>query len=94
MEKVVLDKMNGAELLQKFAELGQSVNELKKLVLKDKTAGVPREYLTRNETAKLLHVTLTTLSRWEKYGILRPKRVGGRVYYPIAEVENALKGRA
>lgn len=91
MEKVILDKMNGAELLQKFSELGQSVNELKELVTRHTKADTPRTYLTRKETAHLLHVTLATLSRWEKCGILQPKRVGARVYYSNIEVENALR---
>ena len=90
MEKVVLDQINGSELLQKFAELGQSVNELKEIVERGAKAAAPRKYLTRKETANVLRVTLATLARWEKCGILRPKRVGARVFYANADVENVI----
>ncbi|MDB5035445.1 MAG: Helix-turn-helix domain [Chlorobi bacterium] len=44
------------------------------------------EYLTRHETAALLHVTVLTLRKWEKRGILRPQRISRRVLYPKVDV--------
>jgi predicted DNA-binding protein YlxM (UPF0122 family) len=44
------------------------------------------KYLSRSETAKLLHVTEVTLNNWEKKNILVPKRIGRRVLYKEAEV--------
>ncbi|MEP7218365.1 MAG: helix-turn-helix domain-containing protein [Bacteroidota bacterium] len=44
------------------------------------------EYLTRKETATLLHVTVLTLRKWEKRGVLRPQRISRRVLYPKADV--------
>lgn len=35
-------------------------------------------FITREETAKLLHVDFSTLWRWNKLGILRPNKVGPR----------------
>jgi isopropylmalate/homocitrate/citramalate synthase len=44
------------------------------------------KYLSRSETAKLLHVTEVTLNNWEKRNILVPSRMGRRVLYKEAEV--------
>ena len=44
------------------------------------------KYLSRSETAKLLHVTEVTLNNWEKKNILVPSRMGRRVLYKEAEV--------
>ena len=44
------------------------------------------KYLSRSETAKLLHVTEVTLNNWEKKNILIPCRIGGRVLYKEIEV--------
>ena len=44
------------------------------------------KYLSRSETAKLLHVTEVTLNNWEKKNILVPKRIGRRVLYKEGEV--------
>lgn len=47
------------------------------------------EYLTRIETAKLLRVTLPTLSEWTKRGILNSYRMGNRIRYKRSEVNEA-----
>jgi DNA-binding XRE family transcriptional regulator len=44
------------------------------------------KYLSRSETAKLLHVTEVTLNNWEKKNILVPSRMGRRVLYKETEV--------
>ena len=44
------------------------------------------KYLSRSETAKLLHVTEVTLNNWEKRNILVPSRMGRRVLYKETEV--------
>ena len=44
------------------------------------------DYLTRIETAKLLRVTLPTLSEWTKRGILNSYRMGSRIRYKRSEV--------
>ena len=48
------------------------------------------KYLSRSETAKLLHVTEVTLNNWEKKNILVPSRIGRRVLYKEAAVLDRL----
>ena len=48
------------------------------------------EYLTREETAKLLKVDLSTLWHWKNKGILVPYGLSNRVYYKRSDVDKAM----
>jgi excisionase family DNA binding protein len=48
------------------------------------------ELLSREETARLLHVSYQTLSDWEKQGALTPTRAGRRVLFRRSEIERFL----
>lgn len=50
----------------------------------------PTEYLTRNETADLLKVDLSSIHNWTKRGILQSYGCSGRVYYKRSEIEEAI----
>jgi excisionase family DNA binding protein len=47
------------------------------------------DYLTRNETAQMLRVTLPTLADWTKRGILKSYRMGTRIRYKRSEVNES-----
>ena len=50
-------------------------------------------FITREETAKLLHVDYSTLWRWNKLGLLCPNKVGPRrVMYKYSDVLKKLNG--
>lgn len=49
------------------------------------------EFYTREETAKLLNVSLTTLFHWNNDGTLKNTKIGNRVYYSKEEVFSKLK---
>lgn len=62
-------------------------------VVKDLTKQIaPKEndYLTRQETASLLKIDLSTLHSWTKKGKLISYGIQGRVYYKRADLENAM----
>jgi len=48
------------------------------------------EYLTREETATLLKVDLSTLWYWKKKGILMPYGVSSKVYYKRSDIDKAM----
>lgn len=50
----------------------------------------PTEYLTRQETADLLKVDLSTIHNYTKQSKLTAYGIGSRVYYKRSEVENAI----
>lgn len=49
------------------------------------------KYLTRKEVASLLDVSLVTIHEWCKKGILKPKRIGTRVRFSLADIEEILE---
>jgi excisionase family DNA binding protein len=51
---------------------------------------IPPEYLTRQETATILKVSVVTLSDWNKKGVLNPYRLGNLIRYKRTEIDQAL----
>jgi excisionase family DNA binding protein len=50
----------------------------------------PADYITRQEVAAMLHVTLPTVHDWIKKGILKSYKIANRVFLKRGEVETAL----
>ena len=50
----------------------------------------PRFY-SRIEAAKILHVTLPTLARFTKDGLITAKKVGNRILYDAEAIDEAVK---
>lgn len=46
--------------------------------------------LSREETKEYLSITFPTLRKWTKDGILKGYQLGGRVYYKLHEILDAL----
>ena len=74
-----------SEMIQQT--LSKELAEIKK----DFQPKQPTEYLTREETSKLLNVNLSTLWNWSKKGKLQAFGIGNRVYYKRSDVEAAFK---
>lgn len=51
----------------------------------------PTGYLTRAEVSQRLKITLVTLDKYAKAGILQSYRIGGQIRYKAAEVEKAFE---
>jgi excisionase family DNA binding protein len=90
--------MDQSKLTQVF---GISPTELKDYILKDVRTELkaitqhfqpvkPAEYITRKEAAKILKVSLVTLSDWNKKGVLKPYRLGNLIRYKRTELDEAL----
>ena len=84
-------------LMIQNASLDELVSEIKLLVremLQSRDLSESKQsntLLTRNEASKLLNVSKTTLSNWNKLGVLPAFAVGNRVYYKLEDVEKSLK---
>ncbi len=63
--------------------------ELQELSKKFKPV-TPPEYVTRQEAAKILKVSLVTISDWNKKRILKPYRLGNLIRYKRTELDQAL----
>lgn len=57
------------------------------------TAKKEPKFYTRKETADLLHVTLPTLARLTKDGLIVSKRVGSRILYESKRLMKQLKSK-
>lgn len=90
--------MEQSKMTQVF---GISPEEFKESILSDVRAELkaitlnfqpvtPPEYLTRQEVAEILKVSLVTLSDWNKKKILNPYRLGNLIRYKRTEIEQAL----
>lgn len=90
--------MEQSKITQVF---GVSPQELKDSIMSDVRAEIKdlaqkfqpkstEEYLTRQETAKMLKVSLVTLSDWNKKKILNPFRLGNLIRYKRSEIDQAM----
>lgn len=75
--------------LDSFGQFIQKLvrEELEKII---PTHSEEKELYTREQTAKLLNVSLTTLFHWNNQGILKTKKLGKRVYYSKSDVLSKL----
>ncbi|OCK50651.1 hypothetical protein BA768_19450 [Chryseobacterium sp. CBo1] len=71
------------ELMQEFELIVYKVLEK---MHQEQTPQDLKEFYTREETAKLLDVSLTTLFHWNNDGTLKNTKLGKRVYYSKIEV--------
>jgi len=85
---VQIESANIEELTNIISEKLLEKLEKRITVLIEKTAD--DELLTREETAQLLKVSLTTLWNWTKKGKIPAYGIGNRVYYKRGEIMNAL----
>jgi len=49
------------------------------------------DLMTRQDTAKYLHISLVALNDWTKKGILTSYNLSGKVFYKRAEILQALR---
>jgi len=52
---------------------------------------VHNDYLTREQAAKQLHITLPTLRSWTKSGQIKSYKIARRVLYKPGDIDNALR---
>ncbi|WP_339686648.1 helix-turn-helix domain-containing protein [uncultured Nonlabens sp.] len=48
-------------------------------------------YLTREEAAQYLSISLGTLWSWTKKGLFKSRRLGNKIYYLKADLKNAIQ---
>jgi excisionase family DNA binding protein len=49
------------------------------------------EYITRQDVAGIFHVSMVTIDNWTRKGRLKAYRIGNRIRYKKAEIDQALK---
>lgn len=86
MEKSILIQ---SVSIEEFSETLRTLirEELSLLTPKESTS----KFLTRQEAANLLKISLPTLNEYTRSGIIKGSRIGTRVLYAEADVDEAVK---
>ena len=87
LAKSIRFEMTGSDLLTVSDELVRLAVEAEKA--KQKSA--PEEYLTPQEFADALKVSLVTLWSWDNKGITRPLRIGNKKRYRRSDLEKIMQ---
>lgn len=66
------------------------IDAIKPLISSQKNIENEDSFITRKETADLLHISLTTLDTYTKQGLLVRYKVGHRVLYKKSEITASL----
>jgi excisionase family DNA binding protein len=77
-----------------FELIEQKLTAIEVLVrsLKDEKPEPKRvSYLTREETAELLKITLPTIDKYTREGIIKGSKIGSRVLYLESEIMESVK---
>ena len=88
-KKVLIEGIEADELLTRLDKMESAINALN-IQPQNPPPATQSDFITRAETASLFRVTLTTINDWAHKGILKAYKVGNRVYFKRAEVNNAL----
>ena len=92
----LLVQLNVGDLQQLITDaVKQELQKIADVIkLNPKESEKESDVLTRDETAKLLKVSTTSLFIWNRDSILKAKKIGRRVYYLKSEVMSKLNAVA
>lgn len=86
-KQVVIDNIDAKSFYEELNNIKLYINDLMKPPQIQKVEG--KEYITREEVAKIFDVSVVTISSWSNKGILTSYGIGNRVRYVKQEVLNA-----
>ena len=88
-----METNNNLAVTLTVAQMQSLISECVKEALKtiEQTKEEQVKYLTRLEACKALHISLPTLSHYSELGLIPAKRIGNRILYLEADIQNALK---
>lgn len=91
MQDFILTSVPLETIEQRFSNVvDQKFQSLLSILQQQQEERQPKDYLSRKEAAKLLGISLVTLSDWTKTGKIQGYRIGSRVRYKSAELETSL----
>lgn len=88
-QTVIQHNTNPQGLISELAEVLFN-NHLRPFLEQLQTAQPENKLRTRKETAERLNIALSTLHEYTKTGMIKGKRIGGRVLYSDEDITNAL----
>lgn len=88
MQDLILFNTPATELKELFRDVIKE--ELSNLKQQQKEENLTATYLSRQQVCKLLNLSLVTVDKFTRQGILKGYRIGGRIRYKQHEVEESL----
>ncbi|SEW10947.1 Helix-turn-helix domain-containing protein [Chryseobacterium wanjuense] len=86
----LLVQMTKEELIRDFEQVVRKV--VNQMQVEQQALKNEKLTYTRDETAEILNVSLTTLHNWNKQGVFKPSaKVGKKVYYSKNDIQAKLK---
>ncbi len=87
--QILLNGIKVNELLQKIGQLiDEKIGNIQHPTQKNQS-----NLISRKEVSRLLKISLPTLHDWTKSGLLTSYRIGSRILYKLAEVEESITQR-
>jgi excisionase family DNA binding protein len=83
---VQIQGISAEMLLQRFDSLEKQIKELK-----SQQQPAPDRLISRDETAKMLGVSIVTIHNWVKSDVLKAYKVGNKVRFKESELFSSLK---
>ncbi|RLD86129.1 MAG: DNA-binding protein [Bacteroidetes bacterium] len=81
-----IEGISSTEFLNEILELKEALQ----LLTKNNQENPSSDFITRQETAEILNVSLSTLLNWRKAGIITAYRIGNKVRYKKNEILDSL----
>lgn len=83
LESTLIHNISPEALKTMFAELHAKIDQI--------DAKTEEKYFTREQVSKMFNVDNSTLHNWNKTGVLKSNKLGGKVVYKLSEIEKAIK---
>lgn len=84
-------KFSASDFMQAvFDEFRKIVREEIRAAIKE-ASDAPQKMYSREEASQVLHITIPTLWKWEKEGVINGVRVNRRVLFSEDEINRVLK---
>lgn len=88
-DKIIIDGMSADTLKELFTNIQETLARLEKKI-SSPAAKEQKELLTRQDVIETLHISPSTLSLWQKKGIINYSKCGSKVYFKREDVEKIL----
>ena len=72
-------------------EISDSIKSHLDDFLKHFTPQPQKEYLSRKTVSEMFGVDISTISNWQRNGVLKPLAISGRIYFLRSDIEASLK---
>ena len=94
MEQIILSGLTVEQLRQIIVDCFKKTYSLQEHIKKQVPQSLKDgKFISRKETAKLLHISLPTLNEWTKEGKLKSYRIGTRILYKPDEIMESVTRR-